>query len=270
MYFGFDNISIAYGKKEIVNNITIDFPRGEITTIIGKNGCGKSSLLKTISKAVKQTGGNVIFEDKKISEYKSTDLAKRIAYLPQLHFSPPDIDVKTLVSYGRYPHLKFIKKLSEKDYDIVNETIKITGLEHLKDQQIRTLSGGEKQRAWIAMTICQKADILVLDEPTTYLDIGYQIEVLELVKHLNEQLGLTIVMVLHDLNLAARYSHNLYAISDSKVYRTGKSKEILCHECLKDVFSIEANIFEDKENSCPFFIPLQSCNFSLDSSMDAN
>ncbi len=258
MYFGFDNVSISFGKKNIVKNITMEFKKGEITTIIGKNGCGKSSLLRIISKAVKQDEGNVVLEGKKITSYKPTELAKRIAYLPQLHFSPPDIDVKTLVSYGRYPHLKLIKKLSESDYEIIAETIKITGLEHLQDQQVRTLSGGEKQRAWIAMTICQRADILILDEPTTYLDIGYQIEVLELVKNLNESLGLTIVMVLHDLNLAARYSHNLYAINDKSIYRSGKVADILSTDCLKDVFGIKANIIHDEENDCPFFIPLQA------------
>lgn len=257
MYFGFDNVSIKYGKREIVNHITMEFPYGEITTIIGQNGCGKSSLLKTISKAVKQKGGTVVLEDKDINTYKPKNLAKRIAYLPQMHDSPQDIDVKTLVSYGRFPHLSVIKKLTERDYDIVNKTMKLTGLEHLKDQKLKTLSGGEKQRAWIAMTICQKPEILILDEPTTYLDIGYQIEVLELVKKMNEELNLTIIMVLHDLNLAARYSHNLYAIKDGKIYQMGKSEEVLSKDCLKDIFGIDAEIINDNHNNCPFFIPLK-------------
>lgn len=257
MYFGFNNISISYAKKEILKDITLEFTKGEITTIIGKNGCGKSSLLKTISKAVKPINGDVLLEDKKVSSYKSNQLAKRIAYLPQLHFSPPDIDVKTLVSYGRYPHLGFHKKLSKEDYDIIDETIELTGLKHLKDQQIKTLSGGEKQRAWIAMTICQQSEILILDEPTTYLDIGYQIEVLELIKKLNEKLGITIIMVLHDLNLAARYSHNLYALNDKSVYLKGKSEEVLNKTCLKEVFGIESTILFDEDNNCSFFIPIQ-------------
>lgn len=258
MYFGFDNISIKYGKKEIVNNITMEFPHGEITTIIGQNGCGKSSLLKTISKVVKPKSGMVILEDNDINSYKPQNLAKRIAYLPQMHYSPHDIDVKTLVSYGRFPHLSAMKKLTDKDYDIINETINLTGLRHLKDQQLKTLSGGEKQRAWIAMTICQKPEILILDEPTTYLDIGYQIEVLDLVKKLNEQLNLTIIMVLHDLNLAARYSHNLYAIKNKKIYQAGPSEKVLSKKCLKDIFGLEAEIMKDKVNDCPFFIPLNS------------
>lgn len=255
MYFGFKDISIKYGKKQILSNVYVDFPKGKIISLIGKNGCGKSSLLKTISRSVTPYSGYVMYENQSIFKYKSKELAKKIAYLPQVHYSPPDIDVRTLVSYGRYPHMKFGRGMTLDDKKIIDETLKFTGLETLQDQILSTLSGGERQRAWIAMAICQKPEILILDEPTTYLDISYQVEVLELVKKLNIQYGITIIMVLHDLNLAARYSNLLYIIKDGGVYAQGYPKDIITAKNLYDVFEIEAEIFEDKINQCPFFIP---------------
>lgn len=258
MYFGFKDISIKYGKKQVLSNVSIDFPKGRIVTLIGKNGCGKSSLLKTVSHAITPCNGCVIYEDKALCKYKAKDIAKKIAYLPQVHYSPPDIDVRTLVSYGRYPHSKFGKGMTMEDKNIVDETLEFTGLTALQYQTLSTLSGGERQRAWIAMSICQKPEILILDEPTTYLDISYQVEVLELVRKLNQQFGTTIIMVLHDLNLAARYSDKLYAIKNQGIYAEGCPKEILTCKNLHDVFEIDAEIFEDKINDCPYFIPLNT------------
>jgi iron complex transport system ATP-binding protein len=166
--------------------------------------------------------------------------------------------VRTLVSYGRYPHGKFGKGLTLEDKKIVDETLAFTGLTDLQFQTLSTLSGGERQRAWIAMAICQRTEILILDEPTTYLDISYQVEVLELVQKLNRQFGTTIIMVLHDLNLAARYSDKLYAIKNRGVHSEGCPKEIITCENLYEVFEINAEIFEDKINGCPYFIPLNT------------
>lgn len=185
MYFGFKDITIQYGKKKILENLSVEFPKGKITTIIGKNGCGKSSLLKTVSKAVLPRQGEVIYEGKRLDRYSPKFLAQKIAYLAQVHTSPPDIDVRTLVSYGRYPYSKFGRGLTEKDTVIIDNALERTGLSGLQNQILATLSGGERQRAWIAMTICQEPEILILDEPTTYLDISYQVEVLELIRKLN-------------------------------------------------------------------------------------
>ncbi|GAU79093.1 ABC transporter ATP-binding protein [Fusibacter sp. 3D3] len=255
MYFGFKNISIRYGEKEIVNDITMDFPRGKTTTIIGANGCGKTSLLKTISRAVSPKKGEVVFKNKPLDHYRPKELAKKIAYLPQIHYSPSDIDVKTLVSYGRYPYRQFGKGLSEQDREVIQNTLNLTGLKNLEDRTLDHLSGGERQRAWIAMTICQEPEILILDEPITYLDIGYQLEIMELIKSLGEKLNITIIMVLHDINLAARYSQHLFSIKDKKIYAYGDPRFVITEERLSDIFNIKAQIYEDNRNACPFIIP---------------
>lgn len=255
MYFGFEDILIKYGKKQVLSHVTVSVSKGQVVTLIGKNGCGKSSLLKTVFRAVTPTEGRIVYDGRNINDYKPKELAKKIAYLPQVHFSPPDINVRTLVSYGRYPHTKFGRGLTIEDKDIIDETLAFTGLSKLSDQTLSTLSGGERQRAWLAMSICQKPQILILDEPTTYLDISYQVEVLELIRRLNENYGTTIIMVLHDINLAARYSHRLFAIKDGGVFAEGAPENIVTKENLYSVFEIEAEIFEDKINGCPFFIP---------------
>lgn len=255
MYFGFQDISIHYGKRQILDNVSMEFEKGKITTIIGPNGCGKSSLLKTVARTVTPTNGSVIFEDKPIKNYAPKELAKKIAYLPQVHMSPRDINIKTLVSYGRYPYKKFGGGITPADREIIDETLELTGLTHMKDRLLNNLSGGEKQRAWIAMTICQQPEILLLDEPITYLDVGYQVEVLELIRELGERLKITIVMVLHDMNFTARYSNRIYVLKDQHVYDYGKPEAIIAHDNMEHVFSIDSQIIHDDKNNCPFIIP---------------
>ncbi len=259
MYFGFKDISISYGKKEVIKDLTLDFPKGKIVTIIGPNGCGKSSLLRVISKAVKPKQGSVQFEERNLCDYKIKHIAKKIALLPQVHSSPPDIDVRTLVSYGRYPYMKFGRGLTREDHKVIDEVIAVTGLAELQHRIVGTLSGGERQRAWIAMAICQRPEILILDEPITYLDVSYQVELLELIRRLNQSLGITIIMVLHDINLAARYSDCLYVIKDKAVYAKGPPEKIVSRDMLRDIFRIEADIYEDRVNNSVFFIPQTVC-----------
>ena len=255
MYFGFDHVSIAYGKKQILDDVSMEFEKGKITTIIGPNGCGKSSLLKTIPRTVMPISGTAVFEDKPIKSYSPKELAKKIAYLPQIHTSPDDIDIRTLVSYGRYPYKKFGSGLTEEDNRIIDETLELTGLSHLSNRLMNNLSGGEKQRAWIAMTICQQPQILLLDEPITYLDVGYQVEVLELVRELCDRLKITIVMVLHDMNFTARYSDRIYVLKDRKVHIYGDPNHVIERENLQKVFNIDSQLYHDDKNDCPIIIP---------------
>ncbi len=258
MYFGFRNLSVNYGKKEVLRALNVDIPRGKVVTVIGQNGCGKSTLLKTVSKAVMPKRGEVIFCDKKLGEYAPKRLAQQIAYLSQVHESPPDIDVRTLVSYGRYPYSKFGRGMTRPDAEIIDRALALTGLTDLQHRILSTLSGGERQRAWIAMTIAQEPEILILDEPTTYLDVSYQVEVLELVKKLNRELGITIIMVLHDINLAARYSDVLMAVKGGRLYAAGAPSEIVKEKYLKEIFEIEASVYTDPVHECPYFIPLRT------------
>lgn len=249
------DIVVSYGEKNALNKANIKVNTGEIVTIIGPNGSGKSTLVKAISRCIKLQSGSVELNGKDISTMYSKEIAKKMAILPQVKTASSDITVETLVSYGRYPHLKFGKRLSRKDKDIIQWAMENTGLVELKDRDVVTLSGGERQRAWVAMALAQKPDILILDEPTTYLDISYQMEVLELVKELNNSLGITVIMVLHDLNQAARYSDRIYVLRKGEVYKEGSPKSIIDSQMLKDIFRIDAEIYEDKVNNCPYFIP---------------
>lgn len=255
MYFGFDHVSIAYGKKEILNDISMEFEKGKITTIIGPNGCGKSSLLKTIPRTVIPVSGTPMFEGKPLKSYAPKELARKIAYLPQIHESPDDITIRTLVSYGRFPYKKFGGGLTEEDDRIIDETLELTGLTELSDRLMNNLSGGEKQRAWIAMTICQQPQILLLDEPITYLDVGYQVEVLELIRDLREKLNITIGMVLHDMNFTARYSDRIYVLKDKKIHAYGTPEEIIQRKNLNAVFAIDSQLYHDDKNGCPIVVP---------------
>jgi len=256
MYFGFSAITVAYGRNTVLENLTLDVPRSKITTIIGPNGCGKSSLLKTVTRTVTPASGYVELDGRPIASHPQRLLARRIAYLSQLHTSPADTDVRTLVSYGRYPHRKNGFHLTYRDRDIIDETLELTGLTALQNRELSKLSGGERQRAWLAMAVCQQPEILILDEPTTFLDIGCQLEVLELVRTLNRSLEMTVLTVLHDLNLAARYSDLLAAVSDKHIFALGTPDEVITADNLRQLFGIEAEIMHDASNGCPYFIPL--------------
>ena len=255
MYIRGSNIVVQYEDKEVLKDVSIEVNKGEIVTIIGPNGSGKSTLVKAICRSIKIDKGEIILEGQNIHSIPSKTIAKKLAVLPQVKSVSNDMLVEALVSYGRFPHLRFGKSLSKEDKDIVEWAMEKTGTIGLRDRNVITLSGGERQRAWIAMALAQKTDILVLDEPTTYLDISYQMEVLELVKELNETLGISIVMVLHDLNQAMRYSDKIYVLKDGEVFDHGNPCEILNKETLKDVFNIKADIYEDLENKCPYIIP---------------
>ena len=255
MGIGVKNLQIAYGDKVVVKNANIQIYDGEIVTIIGPNGSGKSTLIKAMSRCLKAKSGEILLDGMNINKIPTKVISRRIAILPQVKNISGDISVETLVSYGRYPHLNFGQRLQKHDYLAIDWAIEKTGLKKILSETVVTLSGGVRQRACFAMALAQKPEILILDEPTTFLDISYQLEVLELVKELNESLGITVVMVLHDLNQAARYSDKIYVLNEGQIFKYGQPRHIMNPQLLQEIFRIEAHVYEDEVNSCPYFIP---------------
>lgn len=240
-----EEIEVGYGSKPVIQSLSIQIPDGQITSIIGANGCGKSTLLKSMSRIIPYQKGHVLLDGKSIHKCPTKELAKMLAILPQKPLSPEDLTTKELIAYGRFPHQKGRSKLSEKDYKIIDWALKVTGTESYKDQDVATLSGGQLQRVWIGMALAQDTEIIFLDEPTTYLDLAHQLEVLELLEKLNKMQKRTIVMVLHDINQAARFSDYMIAMKKGKIVKAGPSAEVMSKEVLKEVYNIEAYIGED-------------------------
>lgn len=250
-----DKISFNINETEILKDISLTAKKGEILTIVGPNGCGKSTLLKIISRILKPTSGEVKLMDKRVTSYDTKELARLMAILPQKKNASPDMTVEQLVQYGRYPHTGMSGRLLSEDYKRIDDAINSTGICHLRDRAIATLSGGESQMAWIAMCVAQNPQIILLDEPTTYLDICYQLEVLELVKNLNQRLGLTIIMVLHDINQAARYSDKVFMMKKGKGYSLGVPNEVFTKEAFEDVFHVDMHTFKENNIDYRYYIP---------------
>lgn len=245
------DISLSYQKEPIVKELDVSFMKGKISVIIGPNGCGKSTLLKGISRLLKKETGTIILNDTNMDELSNKEIAKQLAFLPQSATAPEDVTVNDVVELGRYPYRKLLQKVSKEEKIIVDEVLNQTGLFHLREENINNLSGGQKQRVWIAMALAQKTEIILLDEPTTYLDLGHQIEVLNLLKDLNETTNQTIIMVLHDLNLASRFSDYMIGMKDGRVAYEGVPNEMMTSAILKDLFGIEAYIGEDPVDKKP-------------------
>ena len=254
-----ENISFSYSRdKEFIKDLNISIPKGKITTILGPNGSGKSTLLSILSTYNKPSKGNVFIQDTNLNNLKSREVAKLIATVHQHNESPEDLSVETLISYGRTPHNKRVKSNREENEEIINWAIKSTNLEDIKDKNVMSLSGGQRQRAFIAMALAQKTDVLLLDEPTTYLDIFHQIEILELVKKLNEEYNMTIIMVLHDINQAIKYSHNIVVMKNGKIIEEGKPENIINEKTIKTVYNVEGVICNINEEEM-YFVPTKAC-----------
>ncbi|WP_144510784.1 ABC transporter ATP-binding protein [Bacillus sp. FJAT-22090] len=249
------NLTLSYGENIIIDSLDLQIPRGEITVLIGGNGCGKSTILRSIARLLKPQKGAVLLEGKAISKMSTKDVAKQMAILPQSPLAPEGLTVLQLVKQGRYPYQTWLKQWTEEDEEKVTQALKATAIEDLKDRPVDSLSGGQRQRAWIAMTLAQDTDIILLDEPTTYLDMTHQIEILDLLYELNEKEKRTIVMVLHDLNLACRYADNIVAIKDRKVYEQGKPENIISCPLVKNVFGMDCQISMDPLFGTPLCIP---------------
>ena len=254
-----ENISFSYVRdKAFIENLNINIPKGKITTILGPNGSGKSTLLSILSTYNKPSKGDVFIGDKNLKTLKTKEIAKLIATVHQHNESPEDLDVKTLISYGRVPHHKHGSNKKDEDEKIINWAISSTNLDDIKDKKVMSLSGCQRQRAFITMALAQKTDILLLDEPTTYLDIFHQIEVLDLVKKLNEKYKMTIVMVLHDINQAIKYSDNIVIMKNGKIIEEGTPKSVINEKSIKTVYNVEGIICNvDKEEM--YFVPTKVC-----------
>ncbi|MEH7253003.1 ABC transporter ATP-binding protein [Neobacillus niacini] len=249
------NLTLSYGDTLIIDELNLKIPKGEITVFIGANGCGKSTLLRSIARLLKPKSGAVMLEGEAIAKLLTKEVAKKMAILPQSPAAPEGLTVLQLVKQGRYPHQSWLKQWSEEDERKVNDALKATRLEELKERPVDSLSGGQRQRAWIAMTLAQDTDVILLDEPTTYLDMTHQIEILDLLFELNEKKKRTVVMVLHDLNLACRYAHNIVALKDQKVFDQGKPEYVINHTLVKKVFGMDCEITMDPLFGTPLCIP---------------
>ena len=249
-----EDLNIGYGERLIVKNLNVVIPDKKITTIIGSNGCGKSTLLKAITRIISHQTGNVVLDGENISKGDTKELAKKMAILPQTPESASGLSVGELVSYGRFPHQKGMGRLTKKDYDVINWALEVTGTLQFKYREVDALSGGQRQRVWIAMALAQETDIIFLDEPTTYLDMAHQLEVLELLQKLNLEQERTIVMVLHDLNQAARFADYIVALKEGEIVKSGSCEEVITHDVLKKVFQIDAEIGRDPRTNKPMCI----------------
>ena len=245
------NLNISYGNLDIVKDLNLDIPKGKITTIIGSNGCGKSTILKTIARIIQAKSGDIFVNNINIKEQSPKDLAKVMAVLPQSPQAPSGLTVEELIAYGRFPHQKGFGKMKNEDEDIVTWALKSTGIEEFRERPMEALSGGQRQRAWIAMALAQQTEILILDEPTTYLDLAHQLEILKLLEELNRKQGTTIVMVIHELNNAARFADHMIGVKKGKVVCQGTAHEVMTKENLKELFNIDAEIVEDPRNNKP-------------------
>lgn len=250
-----EGLSLGYGETMIIDELNVSIPKGEITVFIGSNGCGKSTLLRSLARLMKPMGGYVLLEGHSIAKLPTKEVAKQLAILPQGPEAPEGLTVHQLVKQGRYPYQNWLKQWSKQDEEAVNRALKSTKMEDLADRTVDSLSGGQRQRAWIAMTLAQETDIILLDEPTTYLDMTHQIEILDLLFDLNEKEQRTIVMVLHDLNLACRYAHHLVAIKDKTIYAEGRPETVINCDLVKNVFDMNCQVTTDPLFGTPLCIP---------------
>lgn len=237
-----DKLSAGYNGISVFRDMNIDIPTGKITTLIGSNGSGKSTILKTMSRLIVPSGGAVYLEGQSIHSMPTRLVAQKLALLPQGAQTPNGITVSDLVEYGRFPHRTKLSGLTSKDQEIIRWALSSTGMTALADREMDQLSGGQRQRGWIAMALAQKTDLLFLDEPTTYLDISHQLEILQLLRKLNEEQGVTVVMVLHDLNHAIMFSDYLVAIKDGKKHSAGSPEDVITPQTLREVFDVEAAV----------------------------
>lgn len=248
-------VTAAYGNSPVLANIDVHIGAGEMVGVIGRNGSGKSTLLKVMGRLIKPRSGSVQVDGEDVSLLPTRKVAQRMAVLPQAPASPHQLTVRELVGYGRYPHIAWLERFGIRDREIIRETLRSCRLEDLAERPLSTLSGGERQKAWIALALAQQPDVMLLDEPVTFLDLGHQLEVMDLVAALNRKHNITVVVVLHDLNLAARYCPRLIALKSGGVYADGPTRGVMQADVLREVFDIGASIGSDPLTQQPVCYP---------------
>ncbi|MBJ8346394.1 ABC transporter ATP-binding protein [Antrihabitans sp. YC2-6] len=251
-----EGVTLGYGSRVVVDKLDLALDSGVITTVIGPNGCGKSTLLRSLGRLLAPKQGRVLLDGKAISSMKTRDVAKILGVLPQAPIAPEGLTVADLVARGRHPHQSWVRQWSADDESEVAEALALTGIADLADRPLDELSGGQRQRAWISMALAQGTDVLLLDEPTTYLDLAHSVEVLDLVDRLHSEMGRTVVMVLHDLNLAVRYSDRLVVMSDGKIVASGPPQDVISADLLREVFNLEATVIDDPVSDRPLIVPI--------------
>ncbi|CAL9566474.1 ABC transporter ATP-binding protein [Saccharothrix sp. NPDC042600] len=252
------SLRLGYGESVVVDDLSVDVLDGTVTAIIGPNGCGKSTLLRALARLLRPTSGSVLLDGKEIDRLPTRDVARVVGLLPQSPVAPEGLTVADLVARGRHPHQRWYRQWSSADEEAIERALVLTGMAELADRQVDHLSGGQRQRAWISMTLAQETDLLLLDEPITYLDLAHQIDVLDLVHRLHRERGTTVVMVLHDLNLAARYADTLVAMRGGKVLAHGTPEEVLTEPMLDEVFGLAAKVIPDPVSGTPLVIPISA------------
>ncbi len=249
-----DAVHVRYGHREAVRDVTLAVPDGGVTAVVGPNACGKSTLLRALARVLSPSAGAVVLDGTSIARLPTREVARRLALLPQAPVVPEGIVVADLVARGRTPHQGFLRSWSREDEAAVTWALDATGTSHVADRAVDELSGGQRQRVWIAMALAQETGLLLLDEPTTFLDIAHQVEVLDLVGRLGEQ-GRTVVVVLHDLNLACRYAHHVVAMREGRVVVAGPPAQVITAEVVERVFGLPAVVITDPVTGGPLVVP---------------
>ncbi|NMH96422.1 ABC transporter ATP-binding protein [Pseudonocardia acidicola] len=251
-----EGVRLGYGDRTIVDGLDLDVVDGTVTAVIGPNGCGKSTLLRALGRLLKPAGGQVLLDGRRIDRIPTREVATVLGVLPQSPAAPEGLTVADLVARGRHPHQAWYRQWSADDEDAVAEALRWTNILDLATRPVDELSGGQRQRAWISMALAQGTDLLLLDEPTTFLDLAHQVEVLELVRRLHTEFGRTVVMVLHDLNLAARYADRLVAMRAGRIVAAGEPSEVITEPLLREVFGLDARVIPDPVSGAPLVVPV--------------
>ncbi|MBT0725858.1 ABC transporter ATP-binding protein [Rosenbergiella australiborealis] len=250
------DLTLAYENKIVTEHLSVTIPDGEFTVIIGPNACGKSTLLKALSRIIKPSAGQVILDGQAIQQRPAKEIARQLGLLPQNSHTPSGITVADLVGRGRYPHQSLFGGWRAEDSQAVADAMVATHIEHLAERPVEQLSGGQRQRVWIAMVLAQQTPLLLLDEPTTWLDITHQIELMELLRELNQNHGRTLVVVLHELNQACRYATHLIAMRDGEIIAQGKPNDIISAELIEQVYGLKSVIIADPIAGTPMIVPI--------------